>query len=108
MENNAYTDSHPALTLGDIKDIIERSWRTGEMPVEKPDLTSEHEKIYLKNKLPEVLHLHDRKMLQTMEETGLYQNMILTSRLLPELKIGMWGRGGRISNISMARHVLIS
>ncbi|MDA7660513.1 hypothetical protein N8702_02270 [Verrucomicrobia bacterium] len=82
MENNAYSDSHPALTLGDIKDILERSWRTGEMP----DLTSEHKKIYLKNKLPKVLHLHDRKMLQTMEETGVYQNMILTSRLLPELK----------------------
>jgi hypothetical protein len=48
MENNAYTDSHPALTLGDIKDIIERSWRTGEMPVEKPDLTSEHEKYISK------------------------------------------------------------
>ena len=37
------------------------------MPVEKPELTSENKKIYLKNKLPKVLHLHDRKMLQTME-----------------------------------------
>ncbi|MDB4690832.1 hypothetical protein OAH23_10475 [Verrucomicrobia bacterium] len=86
MENNAYSDSHPALTLGDIKDILERSSRTGEMPVEKPDLTSKHKKFYLKNKLPKVLHLDDRKMLQTMEETGVYQNMILTSHLLPELK----------------------
>ena len=64
------------------------------MPVEKPDLTSEQKnQYYLKNKLPEVLHLPDREMLQKMEEPRLYRNVILTSRLLRELKFGM--RAGR-------------
>ena len=97
MENSVYTDSERALILDDIKDILERLWRTGEIPLEKPDLASERKNIqyYLKNKLPEALHLHDRRMLQTMEENGIDRDLILKKRLLPKLKLGMWVGGDR-------------
>jgi phosphoenolpyruvate carboxylase len=97
MENSVYTDSERALILDDIKDVLERLWRTGEIPLEKPDLASERKNIqyYLKNKLPEALHLHDRRMLQTMGENGIGRDVILKKRLLPALKFGMWVGGDR-------------
>ncbi|MBT5925518.1 MAG: phosphoenolpyruvate carboxylase, partial [Verrucomicrobia bacterium] len=97
MENSVYTDSERALILDDIKDILERLWRTGEIPLEKPDLAAERKNIqyYLKNKLPEALHLHDRRMLQTLEENGFDRDEIIQKRLLPELKFGMWVGGDR-------------
>ena len=97
MENSVYTDSERALILDDIKDILERLWRTGEIPLEKPDLASERNNIqyYLKNKLPEALLLHDRRMLQTLEECGFDKDVIIQKRLLPEMKFGMWVGGDR-------------
>ncbi|HCP37844.1 MAG TPA: phosphoenolpyruvate carboxylase [Verrucomicrobiales bacterium] len=97
MENSVYTESERALILDDIKDILERLWRTGEIPLQKPDLASERKNIqyYLKKKLPEALRLHDQRILQTMEENGIGRDVILRNRLLPELKFGMWVGGDR-------------
>merc|ERR1711916_363267 len=97
LENSVYTDAERELILDDIKDILERLWRTGEIPLEKPDLASERKNIqyYLKQKLPEALLLHDRRMLQTMEQNGFDRDEIIKNSLLPALNFGMWVGGDR-------------
>jgi phosphoenolpyruvate carboxylase len=97
LENKIFTDSEREVILEDIKDVLERLWRTGEIPLSKPDLTSERNNIlyYLRTKFPQALRMHDRRLLNTLRRHGLDRNKLASHHTLPGLRLGMWVGGDR-------------
>ena len=97
LENKIFTESEREVILEDIKDVLERLWRTGEIPLSKPDLVSERDNIlyYLRTKLPQALRMHDRRLLNTLKRWGLDRDGLMNSDVLPGLRLGMWVGGDR-------------
>ena len=97
LENRLFTRRERARISEDIKDVLERLWRTGEIPLEKPSIESERENIlyYLKSRLPDALRAHDRRFLQTFQELGVSKAELLDRWGLPKVRFGMWVGGDR-------------
>lgn len=97
LENTLYTDFERKMIRDDIKDVLERLWRTGEIPLSKPDIADERRNVlyYLKEKFPEAVQLHDRRLLKTLEELGLKKRMVLGTFSMPRLRFGTWVGGDR-------------
>jgi phosphoenolpyruvate carboxylase len=72
-ENQMYTQKEQNEIRRDIKLALYRLWKTGEIFMEKPDISSELRNVlhYLTNVFPEVLPVLDRRLYLAWEETGL-------------------------------------
>ncbi|MCD8534343.1 MAG: phosphoenolpyruvate carboxylase [Verrucomicrobia bacterium] len=79
LENNLYTGFEREIIRDEIKGILERLWRTGEIPMEKPDISAERRNIlyYLREKLPQAVRLHDQWLMQHLEEFGVSREEML-------------------------------
>ncbi|MCF7764442.1 MAG: phosphoenolpyruvate carboxylase [Verrucomicrobia bacterium] len=97
LENPLFTRTERGMIRDDIKDVLERLWRTGEIPLEKPDLRAERHNIlyFLREKFPSAVEQHDRHLLQLLEETGIERREILDRGALPRLRFGSWVGGDR-------------
>jgi len=97
LENKIFTQRERDLILDDIKDVLERLWRTGEIPLSKPEIASERENIlyYLRSKLPEALRIHDRRLLRTLKQLGVPKEALVPDKILPRIRFGMWVGGDR-------------
>jgi phosphoenolpyruvate carboxylase len=81
----------------EIKVVMQRLWRTGEILFEKPEVSDERRNVihYLFNIFPEVLPMLDKRLLQAWKDTGYDPGNLADPRNLPRLRFGSWVGGDR-------------
>jgi phosphoenolpyruvate carboxylase len=96
-ENSMFTSIEQAEIRRQLKVVLDRLYRTGEILLEKPDLDSEirHITHYLVNVFPIVLPVLDRRLQQAWEALGLDPQLIRTTSRQPRISFGNWVGGDR-------------
>lgn len=96
-ENTIWTDLERETIRQEIKVQLERLWRTGEILLQKPDITSERKNIehYLKNVFPNVLHELDQRFFQAWKHSGGSHEDLSDPKSLPIIRFGNWIGGDR-------------
>ncbi len=96
-ENQMWTRREREEIRREIKLVLERLWRTGEIFVEKPDVSSELRNVmhYLINVFPDVIELVDRRLIQAWEYFEFDPSLIDTADKFPKISFGNWVGGDR-------------
>ncbi len=96
-ENQMWTPLEKLDIRNEIKVVMERLWRTGEILFEKPEVADERRNVihYLFKIFPEVLPMLDKRLLQAWRDTGFDTANISDPRNLPRLRFGSWVGGDR-------------
>lgn len=96
-ENQMWTTREQAEIRNEIKLVLERLWRTGEIFLEKPDVESELRNVmhYLTNVFPDVIELVDKRLLQAWEYLNLDPALLRQASQFPKLSFGNWVGGDR-------------
>ncbi len=96
-ENPVWAPSEQTDIRTEIKAELERLWRTGEIYLEKPDVTSERRNViyYLEKVFPIVLPELDRRLRYAWESAGFAPKLLETPFDLPRLSFGNWVGGDR-------------
>lgn len=97
LENQMWTRIERDEIKQEVKLALERLWRTGEIFVTKPDVTSEVRNVmhYLVNVFPEVLPVLDRRLAQAWTQMGLEPSLIEDAAAYPQISFGNWVGGDR-------------
>ncbi len=96
-ENKMYSESELLNIRHNIKLALYRLWKTGEIYLEKPDVSSELRNIlhYLVNVFPEVLPVLDRRLIQAWVSCGMKKSDLLEKHAFPTISFGNWVGGDR-------------
>ena len=96
-ENQMYTTIEQNEIRREIKLEIYRLWKTGEIFMEKPDVSSELRNVlhYLTNVFPEVVGVLDRRLYLAWKEMGLDVRYLKSYRNYPKITFGSWVGGDR-------------
>jgi len=96
-ENQMWTPLEQLEIRNEIKVVMERLWRTGEILVEKPQVSAERRNVvhYLYNIFSEVLPMLDKRLLQAWNATGFDTARLSDPRNLPRISFGSWVGGDR-------------
>jgi len=96
-ENTALSKTEKKALREKIINLLERWWRTGEIYLEKPDLTSERDNVvyYLSNIFPLVLEKTDQKLKDSWSEMGFDSDKLSKPESFPQFKFGSWVGGDR-------------
>ena len=97
MENKMYTNYELSNIRHNIKLVLYRLWKTGEIYLDKPDVASELRNIlhYLVNVFPEVISIVDRRLLQAAEYSQFDAARINREFRFPSITFGDWVGGDR-------------
>ncbi len=95
-ENQMWTAEEQRAIRNDVKAILERLWRTGEIFLERPEVADELRNIvhYLVRVFPEVVPRLDGRLRTAWEEAGL-DHELLENQSLPRVSFGTWVGGDR-------------
>ena len=96
-ENTIYSQTEKNTIREKIINLLERWWRTGEIYLEKPDLTSERDNIlhYFSKVFPLVLDNSDQKLKASWVAMGLDHSKLSTPEEYPTYSFGSWVGGDR-------------
>ena len=96
-ENQMYSKFEQDENRKRIKIGLHRIWRISDVYTEKPDIDSELDNIihYLTQVFPEVITLHDRRLIQAWEEAGFDPRLIRGTTHFPKITFGNWVGGDR-------------
>ncbi|MEI6691290.1 MAG: phosphoenolpyruvate carboxylase [Chlorobium sp.] len=96
-ENQMWTPLEQFEIRNEIKVVLERLWRTGEILVEKPQVSAERRNVihYLNNIFSEVLPMLDKRLVQAWNATGYNTAKLSDPRNLPRISFGSWVGGDR-------------
>ena len=96
-ENQMWTPAEQEDIRKDIKVVLERLWRTGEILFEKPTVGAERQNVihYLYNIFPSVLPMLDKRLIQAWASAGLDTSTLEDPRNFPRLGFGSWVGGDR-------------
>ena len=96
-ENQMYSKMEQNQIRKNIKIALHRIWRISDIYTEKPDVSSELDNIvhYLTQVFPEVIKLHDRRLIQAWQEAGFDQQLIRKADSFPRITFGNWVGGDR-------------
>ncbi len=96
-ENQMWTPLEKLDIRNEIKVVMERLWRTGEILFEKPEVADERRNVihYLFNIFPEVLPMLDKRLMQAWRDAGFDSSNLSDPRNLPRLRFGSWVGGDR-------------
>jgi len=96
LENQMYTEAERGEIRDAIKAAIELLWRSGEIMVSKPDITSERRSAlyYLREKFPQALRIVDKRFLEAVEASG-FAGEADEALPYPRLRFGSWIGGDR-------------
>ncbi|WP_456459539.1 phosphoenolpyruvate carboxylase [Reichenbachiella sp.] len=97
LENKMFSKKELMNIRHNIKLTLYRLWKTGEIYMEKPDLSSELRNIihYLVNVFPEVIPVLDRRLIQAWKACGLSKQNLLDHHSFPKISFGNWVGGDR-------------
>lgn len=96
-ENQIWTASEREENRREIKTELERLWRTGEIYLEKPDVSAERRNAiyYLRNVFPNVLPELDRRLRHAWQSMGFDPKVLESPSKMPKLSFGNWVGGDR-------------
>ncbi|MEM7484498.1 MAG: phosphoenolpyruvate carboxylase [Bacteroidota bacterium] len=96
-ENPLWSTSEQALIKQEIKSLLERWWRTGEIYLQKPRLEDERSNVmhYFENVFPEALRLTDQRLNDAWEYMGFSKKLLERPEQFPSLEFGSWVGGDR-------------
>ena len=96
-ENSSYSNDEQAAIREQIKALLERWWRTGEIYLEKPDVRSERANVmhYFTKVFPEALSYTDQRLTDAWKEAGLPEDALQEAGSFPLLQFGSWVGGDR-------------
>ena len=96
-ENRMWTPAEQAAIRSEIKVILERLWRTGEILFEKPAVSTERQNVlhYMHTIFPDVLPMLDKRLEHAWANTGFDPATTADPRALPRLAFGSWVGGDR-------------
>jgi phosphoenolpyruvate carboxylase len=96
-ENKMFTRIEQNEIRHDIKLAIHRIWRISDVFTEKPDVSTELDNIihYFTQVFPEVIALHDRRLVQAWDEIGFDPALIRDVNQFPRITFGNWVGGDR-------------
>jgi phosphoenolpyruvate carboxylase len=97
LENQMWTPYEKRALRDSIKAALERLWRTGEIYLEKPDVTAELQNVlyYLRHVFPDVLDVLDQRLYQAWIEAGFAPELLTFAEHRPRLSFGTWVGGDR-------------
>lgn len=95
-ENKMWTPIEQSVIKNDIKAILERLIGTGDIFIEKPELSTEVNNVmhYFTNSFPKILPLLDEKLRYAWEDAGFAPETLKTNNY-PNLRLGNWVGGDR-------------
>lgn len=96
-ENSMYSQVERDFNKGEIKQAIDRIWRTGEIFTEKPNVADELRNVmyYLTQVFPELVSLVDRQLLAAWKQAGFDVARLYQAHAFPQMKLGNWVGGDR-------------
>jgi phosphoenolpyruvate carboxylase len=120
-ENRMWTPAEREDIRTEIKVVLERLWRTGEILFEKPEVSAERQNVlhYLHTIFPEVLPMLDKRLTQAWAAAGFDPSLTSDPRNFPRIGFGSWVGGDRDGHplvtaettrqtlVDMRRHALL-
>ncbi len=96
-ENSIWSNSEKRQLREQIKAVLERWWLTGELYLEKPNLSSERKNIvfYLEHVFPNALKQSDTRLKNSWISMGLPPEYLKEAEDFPMLNFGSWVGGDR-------------
>ncbi|MFH2132337.1 MAG: phosphoenolpyruvate carboxylase, partial [bacterium] len=96
-ENQMYNRMEHEEIRREIKLVLERLWRSGEVHIMKPRVSSELDGVvhYLTNVFPDVIHNLDRRLRLAWQFNGFDPDLIRSMDALPKITFGNWVGGDR-------------
>ena len=96
-ENQVWSPSEKESINAEVKALLERWWRTGEIYLEKPDLISERNNVmyYFKKVFTKTLDQSDLRLKKAWAYMGFQSENLRHSKQFPELQFGSWIGGDR-------------
>ncbi|HSH39650.1 MAG TPA: phosphoenolpyruvate carboxylase, partial [Chthoniobacterales bacterium] len=96
-ENQMWTPLERRLIREEIKGVLERLWRAGEILIQKPDVTAELRNVvhYLREVFPLALPALDARLRAAWQENGFDATELDAPERLPRLAFGSWVGGDR-------------
>ena len=96
-ENGMWTPLERHLIREEIKAVMERLWRAGEILIRKPDISAELRNVihYLREVFPDALSVLDARLRAAWTEIGFDATEVDNPERLPRLAFGNWVGGDR-------------
>ncbi|MBV9391044.1 MAG: phosphoenolpyruvate carboxylase, partial [Verrucomicrobia bacterium] len=96
-ENKMWTPKEQETIREEIKETLEKLWRTGEVHRRKPGLEEERRNViyYLEEVFPQALHDLDLHLRQAWVESGYNPKVFVGPLALPKIRFGTWVGGDR-------------
>lgn len=96
-EDSRLSPSQQSTLRKDIKTVLERLWRTGEILLEKPDIATERRGVmyHLREVFPPALARLDQRLLQAWQDAGFNPALLSDPLKLPKVRFGTWVGGDR-------------
>ena len=97
LENQMWTPAEREDIRKEVKVVLEKLWRTGEILFEKPSVGAERQNVihYLYNIFPSVLPMLDKRLVQAWSNAGFDSAILDDPRHFPQLCFGSWVGGDR-------------
>ncbi len=97
LENQSLTPSQRDEIRDEIKIILERLWRSGEILLEKPEVSFERRGVlfYMREVFPLALEQLDERLLRAWKETGFETKLLENPHVWPRVRFGSWVGGDR-------------
>jgi phosphoenolpyruvate carboxylase len=97
LESRTWTPHERRRIRDQIKILLERLWRTGEIFLEKPDVASERRNAvhYLAGVFPDVLPLLDARFQDAWHDAGFPAELVDEPDEWPRVSFGLWVGGDR-------------
>ena len=96
-ESARLSPSQSAMLRNEIKVVLERLWRTGEILLQKPDIATERRGVvyYLREVFPQALSRIDQRLLQAWSSLKFDPQLLANPLHRPKLRLGTWVGGDR-------------
>lgn len=96
-ENSMYSEVERDFNKSEIKQALDRIWRTGEIFTEKPDVADELRNVmhYLTQVFPDLVSLVDRQLLAAWKQANFDVAKLHQAHAFPQIRLGNWVGGDR-------------
>lgn len=97
LESDSLTPSQRDGIRDDIKVVLERLWRSGEILLEKPEVSSERRSVifYMREVFPAALEQLDERLRRAWKANGFDPSMLDNPHTWPRVRFGSWVGGDR-------------
>jgi phosphoenolpyruvate carboxylase len=97
LENESLTPSRRDAIRDEIKIVLERLWRSGEILLEKPEVAFERRGVifYMREVFPLALEQLDERLFRAWKTTGFDSGLLDNPHIWPRVRFGSWVGGDR-------------